>query len=157
MDFMCSFTIVAPKINSITRASSSSAKAENEHTTKEDGQQCHPRYRRTRIVTAQEVTVGGKVNVCFSCTCCTFSHYLVMCRHVYAVTKREPTSMDVFPECRKDYEVQYLTFGFENYTNWVDERTSILEFNAGMVNARNSNVTNPSSGDLTVRLAYPSG
>ena len=90
---------------------------------------CYPHYQRTRIVIAKEVQVQGNTQLCFTCTCRSFKHYLVMCRHVYAVIKREPTPGDVFPECRKEYETLYLCD--ERYSAWVDERTASLEFNSG--------------------------
>ena len=86
-----------------------------------------PKYVRTRRVIASSGKIGNKDCISFICTCSTFFQKLVTCRHVFAVTNRTPTKVDVFPECHKAYEEFYGKEGREDYTGWVRERTQLLE------------------------------
>ena len=86
-----------------------------------------PKYVRTRRVLAISAKIGEIDCISFLCTCCTFFHKLVTCRHVFAIINRPPTKVDVFPECHKAYEQFYREDGKEEYTKWVDYRTQLLE------------------------------
>lgn len=91
-----------------------------------------PKYVRTRRVLARSLKISERTVVSFLCTCTTFFHKLITCRHVFAIINREPTQVDLFPECHKAYEIFYGEDGEEEYTSWVNERTEMLEGIGGM-------------------------
>lgn len=92
-----------------------------------------PQYVRTRRVTLLEVNIDSKQCVVCTCSCTSFHHKLVLCRHVFAILSRPPNNFDVFPECRKDYAVWYGDKQQPRFNANVDKRTKLLEHFGGMI------------------------
>lgn len=91
-----------------------------------------PIYRRTRIITAYEVTIGGETFVVITCGCGHFHQTLCACRHMYGLLDREPIGdQDVFPERCKSYEVAYCED--ETFREQCDARNALLERHQGLI------------------------
>lgn len=80
-----------------------------------------------------EVKIDSNQCIVCTCSCTTFHHKLVLCRHVFAILNRPPTSFDVFPECQKDYAVWYGDEQQPTFNAHVDKRTKLLEHFGGMI------------------------
>ena len=92
-----------------------------------------PMYIRTRSVTVRELKIDGYQHVLCTCSCKTFYHNLVQCRHVFAILGRSPSHLDAFPECRKDYALWYGDDRQPDFNAKVDKRTKLLEHFGGMI------------------------
>ena len=91
-----------------------------------------PIHRRTRVVTAYEVTENGETFVVITCGCGHFNRYLCACRHMYGLLDREPIGdQDVFPERCKSYELAYCED--ENFRDQCNARNTLLEKHQGLI------------------------
>jgi len=98
-----------------------------------DGYSKIPDYAHTRRVLFREVLIDDVSCTVFSCKCYHFKRERCACRHFYAVLDISPLVEHFYPDCLKEYELEYAEDGSELFTHKCDDLIETHDFYGGMV------------------------
>ena len=92
-----------------------------------------PDYAHTRLVMFREVMVEEVPHTVFSCKCYHFKRKRCACRHFFAVLDSSPKIEHFYPDCLKEYEVEYAEAGSEIFSKKCDDLIEMHDFYGGML------------------------